>query len=724
MFMVKRILILALLFAGLLWGNAQERVRAVRFATPPVIDGMAREAAWDACRPVTQFIQREPDKGEPFTEPTEVFIGYDRENLYIAFRCYGDPQRITAKEMARDVNLGNDDRVQVILDTYLDRRNAFWFQVGPRGSIGDAIVSGNGAGLNKAWDGLWTGKASIHPEGWDAEMAIPFKTLGFKKGADTWGLKLIRNYMRNQETGYWPVANLNSHRFQVSDAGFLEGLEGISQGVGLDLVPYGLTGADYQRVTGETEPVLNAGLEAYYSITSNLKAALTLNTDFAQTEVDDREINLTRFGLFYPEKRDFFLDGSNYFDFGINGDADNPWNTRLIPFFSRRIGLDSAGNPIPVLFGTKVSGQAGQWNLGAMYMKDQRKAWENSHFAVARISRNFGDQSQAGLITTYGNAQEDVMNYLLGGDVRLGTSQFRKDKNIALSLYGLKSFTAFEDESRSDAGREFAWGIEFAYPNDLVNMRMGHMQVQENFVAGTGFVPRPGVRESYGELLFGPRPGRWGILQVQGGTGLDHISGFSGRLLTREWNLTPLHLRFLSGEEIGYRIYDTYEYLTEPFPIYQDYIIPPGSYDFLYHTLFLHTAVRRRIWGALDYRFGGFYNGSRKEVQLKAGCQVIVPLFLGGELVRNEVSSSDGGFIATIYRLNLNILFTPDITLYNFVQYDSQSGRLGLQSRFQWIIKPGREIFLVWNSIAQDPYERFQLEEASARLKVKFTLRF
>ena len=221
-----------------------------------------------------------------------------------------------------------------------DKRNAYWFQVGPRGSIGDAIVSENGAEFNKAWDGLWTGKASIHELGWDVEMAIPFKTLGFKKGNSTWGLKLIRYYMRNEETGYWPVANLNAHRFQVSDAGTVDGLEGITQGVGLDLVPYALAGADYESESPKTDPVLNAGLEAYYNITSNLKAAITLNTDFAQTEVDEQQINLTRFNLFYPEKRDFFLDGANYFNFGINDKRSDP-----LLFKAHRPGLNGQSHP-------------------------------------------------------------------------------------------------------------------------------------------------------------------------------------------------------------------------------------------------------------------------------------------------------------------------------------------------------------------------------------------
>jgi hypothetical protein len=716
--------VVILLLFRVLPADGQQKVSAARFRTPPVIDGMISEEAWFTSEPVTSFIQREPQNGEPFSQKTEVYFGLDENNLYIAFRCFCDPDKITAKEMARDVSLGNDDRVQVILDTYLDKRNAYWFQIGPRGSIGDAFVSENGAAFNKAWDGLWTGKARIHGEGWDAEMAIPFKTLGFKKEQDQWGVKLIRYYMRNQETGYWPVANLNSHKFQVSDAGILEGMKGISQGLGLDIVPYGIAGTSYLREEGKVKPVANAGLEAYYNITSNLKAALTINTDFAQTEVDEQEINLTRFSLFYPEKRDFFLDGSNYFNFGISGSGSNAYSTRLIPYFSRRIGLDSTGNPIPVLYGGKITGQSGQWNLGAMYMKDQREGWTNSNFVVTRISRNFGDQSQAGMISTYGNSINDIPNYLVGLDLRLGTSKFRGDKNMALTLYGLKSSTRFADPVIRDQGRQLAFGAEFVYPNDLLNFTLGHMQIQEHFLAGIGFVPRPGVRETYADLLIGPRPERWGILQVQAGAGLDHVSGFDNRLLTREWKITPLAIRFLSGDQVGWKMTSSYELLDEAFTIYEDHTIAEGAYRFFWQTVSIHSAQRRRLWGTLDFRFGGFFNGTRNELKLKTGYKVVVPLFLGGELIRNDVELSDNGFIAYIYRVNLNVLFSPDITLYNFVQYDSGSQRMGWQSRFQWILKPGREIFLVWNSIISDPYERFQMEEANARLKLKFTIRF
>jgi hypothetical protein len=721
---LKNLIIVIFLLASLPGLQSQEQVSAARFENPPIIDGIISEEVWMQSQPITRFIQRQPLNGDPATVESEVFVGYDQQNIYIAFRCYQEQSTITAKELARDVSLMYDDRIQIILDTYMDKRNGYWFQVGPRGSIGDAIVSENGAAFNKAWDGLWTGKAQIHSEGWDAELAIPFKTMGFKQGSTQWGLKLIRNYVRKQEVSYWPVANLNTHRFQVSDAGILNGLEGISQGLGLDIVPYGLAGTDYTEQEGGVSPVLNAGFEAYYNITPNLKAALTVNTDFAQTEVDNQEINLTRFRLFYPEKRDFFLDGANYFNFGINGDRNNPYNTRLIPFFSRRIGLDTTGNPIPVLVGGKITGQSGNWNIGAQYMKDQRNGWDHSHFAVTRLARNFGDQSQAGLIATYGNALQDVSNLLLGVDVRLGTSKFRGDKNMALTLYGLKSFTQQQEAVQDEDQRELALGIEFVYPNDFLHLRAGHMQIQEDFTAGIGFVPRPGVRQSYGDFLLGPRPNKWGVMQVQAGSGINYITDFGNLLLTREWQFIPMKITLLSGDGLGWQMVSSYELLDSPFSIYEGHVIPVGTYNFFYQTFSLYSAQRRDLWGTVDYRIGKFFNGTRREIKFNAGYKVAVPLFIGGEMVRNNIELEGDGFIANIYRINLNILFSPDITLYNFVQYDSQSNKMGWQSRFQWILQPGREIFLVWNSVARDPYERFQMEEANARLKVKFTIRF
>ncbi len=726
----RPVLILILLFSLFLSNplrlnlTAQLSVKVHSFSEPPKIDGLLDDPCWRKAAPVTDFVQREPFTGEPATVKTEVFIGYDRHALYIAFKCYSDPDEITAKEMARDVDLSNDDRVQVILDTYNDKRNAYWFQIGPRGSIGDAIVSENGAGFNKAWDGLWSGKAVILDDRWEAEIAIPFKSMNFKRDQDTWGLKLIRYQKSLEEADYWPVANINTHRFQVSDAGSITGLKEMSQGAGVDLIPYGLGGLNISEGDSRIRPVASAGLEAYYNITPNLKASLTINTDFAQTEVDQQEINLTRFSLFYPEKRDFFLDGANYFNFGINGDQDNRWNTRIIPYFSRRIGLDESGNPIPVAYGGKITGKAGHWNIGAMYMKDQRGGDLNGHFAVTRITRNLGKQSHIGIISTYGNALFDSLNFVTGIDLKLATSDFMGDKNLSFIAYGLKSFTPERVSENDIPGRELSYGAELAYPNDVISFRAGHLEVQENFIAGLGFVPRTGIRQSYGQLTLGYRPERWGILQILAGGQLDHISNFDNELLTRDWEFTLTRIRFMTGDEIQYHIDAVFEYLDQPFTMYTDHTVQGGDYNFYYHTISLQSARKRKGWGMIKFRTGGFFDGTRQEIDLKTGTQVIVPLFLGGEVIRNDVRLAESSFIANIYRLNLNILFSPDITLYSFIQYDSESNKLGWQSRFQWIIKPGREIFLVWNSLGRDPFERYQIEDATARCKVKYTVRF
>ena len=231
------IISLALVLVIFEFSLAQKSIKAVRIDTPPTIDGYVKEKVWDEAFLVNEFYQREPVEGAPASERTEMLICYDANNIYFGMRCWDDPKKITAKEMARDVSLGKDDRVQIIIDTYLDHRNGYWFQIGPRGSIGDAIVSDNGGVLNKQWDGLWTGKAKILDYGWEAEIAIPFKTLGFDKANTQWGIKLIRNIVNKLETDYWPVANLNAHKFQVSDAGILDGIENITQGIGLDIAP-------------------------------------------------------------------------------------------------------------------------------------------------------------------------------------------------------------------------------------------------------------------------------------------------------------------------------------------------------------------------------------------------------------------------------------------------------------------------------------------------------
>jgi hypothetical protein len=695
---------------------AQPEIKAVFISTPPVIDGLVNEEVWNQAPMINEFFQREPREGEPATEKTEFYFLFDHDNLYVGIHCYDDPKGITAKEMARDVSLGDDDRIQVILDTYLDGRSGYWFQIGPRGSIGDALVNENGKDFNKSWDGLWDGRAKITEKGWDGELVIPFKTMGFKKENSTWGLKLIRYIKRKSEVSYWPATTQDANKFQISDAGRITGITDITQGLGLDIIPYVTSGISKKPGLGP-KTVLDGGVDAFYHITPSLKAAITVNTDFAQTEVDEKQINLTRFSLFFPEKRDFFLDGANYFTFGINGDSENPQGTQMIPFFSRRIGLDSDGNPVSIKYGGKFTGKIGNWNLGLMHIKDNNK-WDNPGYSVARISRNLGKQSSIGFIGTNGNAFSDLNNSLAGIDLRLSNSQQSGNKNITYNLYGLKSFT------KGLSGNDYSYGTELNYPNDFLNFRIGYMQIGENFTPGLGFIPRRNIRDFYGGLAFGPRPKNSPVMQVKSGVKYALISGINSGLQTAQIDFNVSDIIFLSGDIISLLSQFQYESLEKDFNVFESFIIPVDKYHFWRHSLTFTSAKRRNFWVATRVGLGGFYSGKRTDWLMQAGYKVFVPLYIGIESDRKWVSLPEGNFITQIYRLNLNFLFSPNLSWYNYAQYENQSGTIGWQSRFRWIIKPGKEVFLTFNSPIIDPLERFNPDVYEARVKVKYTIRF
>jgi hypothetical protein len=695
----------------------QSEINAVFTSVPPVIDGTVNDDVWKKATVIDQLYQREPRSGDPASERTEFYFLYDSENLYVGVHCYDDPDKITAKELARDVSLGDDDRIQVILDTYLDGRSGYWFQIGPRGSIGDALINENGKDFNKSWDGLWDGKAKINAKGWDGELVIPFKTLGFKKGNSTWGLKLIRYIKRNSEASYWPATTLDANKFAVSDAGRITGLTNITQGIGLDIVPY-ITSGVSKKPDADPKAVLTGGGDAFYHITPSLKAAITINTDFAETEVDERQINLTRFSLFFPEKRDFFLDGANFFTFGITGDSENPQSTQMIPFFSRRIGLDNEGNPVPIKYGGKFTGRISAWNIGALHIKDDN-SWDNPGYTVARLSRNIGEQSSIGFIGTNGNTFSEVSNSLVGVDLRFSSSHIAGNKNITYNIYGLKSFT------KGLEGNDLSFGTEINYPNDFLNFRVGYMQIGEFFTPGLGFVPRKNIRDFYGSMILGPRPKNSPVLQVKTGLKYLFISNLkNGGLESSQIDLNLSDIIFLSGDMISLVSRYQFESLEEDFHIFGDITIPAADYNFWRHSVAFTSAKRRKFWISTQGGFGGFYSGTRTDWLIQTGYKIAVPVYVGLESDRRWVYLPEGNFITQIYRMSLNFLFSPNLSWYNYAQYENQTETIGWQSRFQWIIRPGKEIFLTLNSPVIDPLERFSPEAYEGRVKLKYTIRF
>ncbi|HSD29562.1 MAG TPA: DUF5916 domain-containing protein, partial [Vicinamibacteria bacterium] len=411
---------------------------------PVTLDGRLDEVAWSAATPIGALVQTEPDEGASPTEATEVRVLRDDETLYFGIRCFDrTPSGIAATRMGRDGELEGDDHVMVVLETFGDRRNGFFFAVNPRGARAEGQIANNSEQLNFDWDGIWDAAARVDDAGWAAELAIPFKTLRFRNEVAAWGLNVQRYVARRQETDRWTAARRDVWISNLSEAGRLEGLQGARQGKGLDVRPY--LSAGEEDGGGEVK----GGGDVFKNLTPNLTASLTINTDFAETEADDRQVNLTRFPLFYPEKRSFFLEGAGIYEVASLGSTSSD----LLPFYSRRIGLYQ-GEEVPILAGLKLSGRVERWNVGLLDVETGRVddlGLDRQNLLAARVSRNLFRQSFVGALVTHGNPSGAGGNTLAGIDARFATSTFRGGENLSLDLY------AFVTDDEASRGKGHAW---------------------------------------------------------------------------------------------------------------------------------------------------------------------------------------------------------------------------------------------------------------------------
>lgn len=428
------------------------------------LDGMLDEAVWTRASPATDFVQQEPDNGKPASERTEVRIVYNRDSLYLGVTCFdSEPDAWLGYQRRRDEFLQADDRFQWVIDTYLDARSSYFFETNPSGLMGDAL---RGVGTNnRQWDGIWNERVRHTEVGWVIEIEIPFRTLNFNPEADTWGINFQRTVRRKNEESLWSGWARNQGLGRMTSAGLVTGLHDVSQGRGLDVKPYGL--ATWQASPGRGDLTGHAdgkvGADVFYSPTPKLRTALTLNTDFAQTEVDQRLVNLTRFPLFFQEKRDFFLDGSTFFDFQSQG-ATVGNNPTLIPFFSRRIGIDSNGNPQTINAGGRVGGQIGAEDVGALYVRTASEGTvPGEDFVVVRDKHRLFRESYVGGMYT-GRRTRDVtggfMQHTVGADFTLATSTFRGRQNLSLGGFFL------DTNLPGTIGGHTATGLKLDYPND------------------------------------------------------------------------------------------------------------------------------------------------------------------------------------------------------------------------------------------------------------------
>jgi hypothetical protein len=687
---------------------------AYRIAEPVRIDGVLDESLWSSVDSIGRLLQQEPVPESDPTEETEVRVLYDRDNLYFGILCRDrEPSRIVATQLVRDGDFEIDDRIVVILDPFFDFRNGFFFEVNPLGARADGQVANNAEQRTLEWDGIWEARARITDEGWTAEIAIPFKTLRFRPGETTWGLNVERTIKRKNEIDRWASPRREVWLTNLSQAGRLNDLDGVEQGRGLDIRPYVSAGGE----DGDAE--VDAGVDVFKNITPSLNASVSVNTDFAETEVDARQVNLTRFPLFLPEKRPFFLEGSGVFEVaGLQPreEAD------LIPFFSRRIGL-LAGEEVPILVGTKLVGREHGFNLGVLDVQTRETEIEElgtlstENLLAARVSKNLLRQSWIGGILTHGNPGGTGDNTLFGVDARFATSTFRGDKNLSLDLYALGT----KDELL--AATDSAFGFKLDYPNERWDVGITGIQIGEDFRARLGFVPRTGIRKIRPFASFRPRAPQIGIRRFNFELFPEIVTDLEGRVLDWEVFTAPLNIRTESQEHIEWNYIPVFQRLDVPFEIRPGIVIPAGDYRWTRYRFEVNTADKRPWVVDFGWWWGSFYEGRLRQLELGFTWKPSPHLFLEVESERNTVELPQGDFVATLYEFRADYSFSPDISWANLVQYDSDSGILGFQSRFRWILTPGRDLFVVYNRGWQDFENRAFTAFERGSVKFQYTFR-
>lgn len=681
----------------------------------PVIDGALDDDAWKAATVIDDLRQSEPVPGAPASEHTLVRLCYDAETFYVALECFDrEPQLIRDTQMKRDANLDPDDRVELLFDTFCDRRNAFWFQIGPAGSLGDALVAKNGGSFNKQWNGIWYGEARITDAGWQAELAIPMATLNFDPTGTRWGFNLRRHIRRRSEEARWAATDPNQEFFWVSEAGTLEGLGGLRQGLGLDVTPF--VGASYVHADDDSDLLGDGGVDLFYRLAPNTKLALSLHTDFAETEVDERVVNLTRFPLFFPEKRDFFLEDSGVFHFGPSNGFGS--SSDVIPFFSRRIGIDANGAEVPLFGAAKLTGQTDGWSFGVLDAATEASAGvDEQNLFVGRVSKNVLANSDVGLVWTSGDPSGESGANTVGMDANWRTHDFLGDDALRVSSYWLAS-----DDSAHDAANAYHLGA--SYPQDELQLDASATVIEDGFDPALGFVPRTGVKKYTGAGFFTPRLHSW-IRQLEIGARATLFTDGANATESVAFDVRPLGVELESGDEASLRVLHFREVLDADFDIQDDVTIPEGGYTFERAGVVVETSDKREVDVATSFFAGDFYDGSREDFDVELGWRPSRYGTFGLGYERNRVSLPGGDFTVHVGRVRANWQFTPWIAWSNFVQYDNESDELGLNSRLWWIFEPGSELFFVVNQgWDADPDWRFAPRTTQVAFKVGYTLRF
>ena len=670
---------------------AQERksVDVPKISSVPVIDGILDDQTWQEAAVITDFRQTDPVLDADPTQKTVAYIAYDSDTIYLAGRFYeDDPELIVAKELGRDGNgIWSDDNVQIAIDTFLDRRNAFNFAINPIGSKFDERIENNST-FRPEWDAIWEAKANIDDEGWTFEMAIPTKSLSFNPGTDVWGLEIERTIARSNEIIRWAIISQDFQFASVNMYGDAKGITGLRQGIGLDIKPILATNR-IREEDGDTDVRIRAGAEIVYKATPAVTASLVINPDFSETVVDDITPNLGRFGLFIPEQRAFFVRDADIFQFaGLDEENGQP-------FFSRRIALERREqNPddIDINVGAKITGRFDGYTFGALTTQvEANNGVDRKEISVVRGTANILDESRIGFMVTDGDPASNLSNRTYGLDFRYRNSEVFGDQEFIADIWAVKSDTPGLE------GDDYAYGVRLDYPNDKWDARINFREIQANYNPALGFSNRGAIRNYSARSRYRHRPEtgfvRFFDYSVFGGLTTD----LDNTLESAWWTLGFLNAESQVGDRLELFIEYNREILPEPFEIFEGVTIPGGDYSWNAWGGLVKMAEFHRLRGEIEWVHGDYYEGNQLDITGRVFYRPTNWLFMSYEHQFINTNLPQGDFDIRVNRVRANVTFNTEMEWTNYVQHEDERDIILLQSQFRWIVQPGNELTFTLN---------------------------
>jgi hypothetical protein len=692
--------------------NIKPSIRVSTVAVSPQIDGRLDDACWSDAPAAQNFLQVVPIEGADPSERTEIRVVRDTTYLYVAVRCFDrEPKAILAPTLRRDTDFEADDVVRIGFDTFRRGRDGYVFSVNPAGARTDAVFVRFGE-TNRDWDALWVARARIDELGWTAEIALPVSSLAFDPDADAWGFNCERVIRRKQETVRWTGIMRTKKITSIEDYGSLEGLSGFRQGLGLEWAPY----VKYARGSGPRSPKpgshWDAGFDLTWRITPSLAAVGTVLPDFAEAEVDTRVVNLTRFPVYFPEKRDFFLEDISLFDFG----GLPPTSA---PYYSRRIGLGRNRQPLDILGAARVTGRVDRTTVAFLGARQDAQPGAPAHsLGVLRVAQQVNENANMGLIATAGDPRNGRDAWLGGLDGGFLFDRFGIGHRVLGNLFLMQSDTTLSDQKGE------AWGLELEYPNEPVRVHFFVRDWGDGFDPALGFVDRVGIREYMlaAEYLWrvNSRLLRTTSLEINPRVEVDD----GNRVVTGEHNLPALSFETPSGDEAEFEYTRYREVLDEPFQVWPGVNLQPGTYEYWQFKPWVETSKARPLSASVQMRFGEFYDGDVTGWKPGLSWRPSGHFNISANWEERTVRLPAGEFVVRITSSRIDLAFTPDLTWTNLVEYDNRSRLLGVNSRIRWSYRPGHDVFLVLNNGWLDQADRYSRQFGDFTAKVQTAWRF